>query len=205
VAAPAQAELLVRVHVGSAGLALSGATFRGYPLLDPARGFAPGFVALVQRRGAQPVTMTKRQDAAPPAPVLRSSPAYAGSPVALRADGAPPGARVFWWLDPARGALGSDVTTVFLLRGRAPLQLLLVAPDGRVAQREVVLPIWQRRAVGCALQTGGGAAEGLGSFANCFVLLAWWAWRRGCCPRGARFAIGRQGEPRRGPRRAQPG
>jgi hypothetical protein len=190
---------LVRVHVGPAGLALSGASFVGYPLPDVARGFAPGFVALVQRAGTGPVSMTKRQGAVPSALIFRSGPAYAGSPVTLRADGAPPGSRVFWWLDPARGASGGEVTTVFLLRGQAPLQLLLIAPDGGVSRRDAVLPIWQRRAFGCAVGPAARARGGSASLANCLILLLGWAWRRRRCRGGARFAIGAARAGRRAP------
>lgn len=196
------AAALLRVHVGSAGLALTGGSFRGYPLPDVARGFAPGFVALVQRSGAEPVAMTKRQAGAAPALIFQAGPAYAGSPVALRAEGAAPGSRVFWWLDPARGALGSDVTTVFLLRGPAPLQLLAITPDGRSVRRELVLPIWQRRAFGCALQPAHRAGSGGGSLANCFILFAICAWRSVRSRGGARFAIRRPGRAAAYPRGA---
>ena len=182
-----------RVHVGAAGLSLTKGSFHGFPLPDSARGFAPGFVALVEASGREPVRMTKRQGPGAPPLLLRASEAQAGRPVVLRAAGVLPGARLFWWLDPARGALGNDVTTVFLLRGQAPLQLLSVAPDGRVARAEVVLPIWQRRAFGCSLAASGADRTGASSLANCFILLALGSWLRGRSRRGARFAIGRPG------------
>jgi hypothetical protein len=186
---------VARVHVGAAGLSLARGRFHAFPLPDSARGFAPGFVALVEPDGSEPALMTKRQGPGAPALVFRPARAQAGLPVVLRAAGVPPGARLFWWLDAARGAQGNDVTTVFLLRGQAPLQLLAVAPDGRVARAEALLPIWQRRAFGCAL--GAPAIDGRGSrsLANCFMLLAIGAWLRRSSHGGARFAIRR---PRRG-------
>jgi hypothetical protein len=135
--------------------------------------------------------MTKRQAEAAFPLLFQPGRAEAGRPVQLRAQGFPPGSRVFWWLDPARGALGSDVTTVFLLRGRAPLQLLAVAPDGRVGRRQVVLPIWQRRAFGCSVRASPAAARRSGSSVNCLVLLALGLCYRRRSRGGPRFAIGR--------------
>jgi hypothetical protein len=184
-----RADALIRVHVSDPGLLLSGGSFRGFPLPDAAGGFAAGFVALVQRTGRAPVSMTKRQG--PPGFSLALAPvsAEAGRPVQLTARGAPPGALVFWWLDPARGALGSRVTTVFLLRGSAPLELAAVATDGRSAQAQVVLPIWQRRSFGCTIAGGDGRAGAQGSPANCFMLLGIACLVLSCSRRGARFAI----------------
>lgn len=184
---------LVRVHVGPAGLALAdGGRFQGFPLPDRARGFAPGFVALIEARPGQRFTMTKRQDA-PTFPLsFQLGRAEAGRPVQLGVRAEVRGARFFWWLDPARGALGSDVTTVFLLRGKAPIQLLAVAPDGRFARSQTVLPIWQRRAFGCALGAWPTSASPAGSFAKWFILLLGaWTCRR-CSRGGPRFAIARR-------------
>lgn len=185
---PAQG--LVRVHVGPAGLALGdGVRFQGFPLPDRVRGFAAGFVALIEARAGQPVTMTKRQGTPTFALPFQLGRAEAGSPVRLTARAELPDARVYWWLDPARGALGSDVTTVFLLRGEAPIQLLAVAPDGRFARAETVLPIWQRRAFGCALASPHAPVTQVGSFTKWFILLAgaWTCLRRS--RGGPRFAI----------------
>jgi hypothetical protein len=181
---------LVRVHVGASGFTLSaGARFHGFPLPDLNRGFAPGFVALVQARGGEPISMTKRQGGSTFPLSFRLGRAEAGRPVQLSASGPPPDARTFWWLDPARGALGSDVTTVFLLRGQAPLELFAVAPDGRLARAQVVLPIWQRRAFGCALAAPRAASSHAGTSANWFILSAAVLYCARRSRRGPRFAI----------------
>jgi hypothetical protein len=179
----------VRVHVGAGGFALAGGSFRAFPLPDVAHGFAPGFVALVLRQGSEPVSMTKRQGERAFPLLFSAGRAEAGRPTRLRAAGFPPGTTVFWWLDPARGALGSDVTTVFLLRGQAPLELLAVAPDGRVARRQALLPIWQRRAFGCSLTGLGPAPLRAESTVNWFILLAIALSCVRRCRGGARFAI----------------
>jgi hypothetical protein len=86
---------------------------------------------------------------APPALHIEAPPAYAGSPVTLRAHSDP--ARVFWWLDAERGAVGHTVTTRYVLRGSAPIEVLAVSADGRVQRARADIQVRPRRAFGCAV------------------------------------------------------
>jgi hypothetical protein len=156
VAEPGRAARL-RVHVGAAGMSAQGARFEPYPAPDAARGFGPGFVALITLAPGARVLLAPRPGA--PAPRLRIVPAQAeaGRPVQLRAEG--DAGQVFWWLDQDRGALGRSVTTRFVLRGAAPVEALLVAPDGRSSRARGEVSVRARRAFGCTLSPPSRASS----------------------------------------------
>lgn len=178
----------LRVHAGAGGFTLRGGSFEAYPLPDPVAGMAPGFVGLIHVPAGERVFVTKRQSARALSLHISQPATEVGRVVTLRAQGAPGDSRLFWWMENGGVGQGSAFTARFLYPGKQRIQLLAVTPDGRTARLEAALPIWQRRARGCAL--GGPQSAGLDILGCVGLLVLSRSWklrrrlrpgRRGAC------------------------